>query len=127
MGGAERGQTPAGLSPGGGGGTVSMNNAAKLLKGAVKLEVRGRVGTGPQLAFNDSPRVERHHSDVLGFEILVGNSGRFDCDQSALAVDGTGIAPGVNDQTLFNEVEIGFTNCLLQLPQAHGSAITNNE
>jgi len=60
MGGAERRQLSTRLCPGGGGGTVRMDDAPNILESAIKLEVRRGVQAGPEPPFKYSgPNRER--------------------------------------------------------------------
>lgn len=115
VGGAERREVAAALGPGSGEKAMSVGNATDVFESAIKDEMGRSVGTGVELAFDDTAGIERDDDHVLGLHDVVGNTGGFDDHQAALAVNGAGVAPGVDDEALGDQFEIGGAYLLFEI------------
>ena len=88
---------------------------------AVEDEVRGQVGGGPQLAFDNLP-VEVRDDKVRRFHPVVWDTARFDRDETLLAIDAAGISPGVHDEAAADELQVGVEDLFSERFEFHALA-----
>lgn len=110
--GAKSGNWAATLRPGSGKKAVRVNDAANLAKSAIKDEMSRSIGAGLQGAFDDFSTFERNDDHVPGFHRGVGDARRLDYNVAAGAINATDVAPGLDDQPLAYELQVGGADLL---------------
>ena len=114
------GNALARLRPGRGVKTVRVNDAADVLERAVKRQMGRRVGTGFERALDDAAGFQRNHHHLFRRQAGVRHAGRLDDHQVILAFHRAGIAPGLDDQAIRDQLQIRVTNLFLQFFEHFG-------
>ena len=86
---------------------MGVRDAADLGERLIKFNVRGRIGRGAQIAFDHlAVQVDDHH--VLCLHLVVLDARGLDDDKPRLSVDLRDVAPGEQNELVFDEIKIGL-------------------
>ncbi len=114
MGGTEGGDGEAGLRPCGGVFGMGVDDAADGGEGAIEQDVGDEIGGGAEGAFDDVA-VEVGEDDVGGGELVVGDAGGLDGDDSVRTADAGGVTEGKEREAAANDFEICVEDLLAEL------------
>jgi hypothetical protein len=96
-----------------------VSHAPDVRKVPVEFEVRGKIGGGTQIAFDDrSLKIADDH--VLGLEFFVRDTAGLNRDETLVAVETAGIAEGIDDESAANQFQICFEHLFAERLQQHG-------
>ena len=116
---AECGNGEAGLGEGGGELGVGVDDGADLGELAIEQGVGVEIGGGAEIAFEDFA-VEVGDDHVAGAEVIIGDAGGLDHNQSLLAINAGGVAEGVEDEAAADELEVGVKDLFAKGLKEHG-------
>ena len=73
-----------------------------------------RVGAGTEIALHNLAGHQRYNDHMFGFHRIVRDAGRIDDQVAAGAIHAAGVAPGLNDQSFANQMQIRLAHFLFQ-------------
>src|SRR5262249_26809988 len=111
---SEGGNGAATLRPGRGEKAVGVNDAANFSKRSIEDEVSVSVRAGLQIALDDFSGIERDDDHMAWLHRGVGNARRFDDDVPAGVVNAADIAPGLDDKTLGDQLQVCSADLLFE-------------
>ena len=94
---------------------MRVSDAADFGKRAIQHQMGGRVGAWPQIAFDDTAGLQRNDDHMVRSHRLIWHAGRFDHQTAAGAIHAAGVAPGLDDETLANQLTVASADFLFQL------------
>ena len=97
---------------------MRMGHPANAEKLPVQLQVRGKIGRGPQVSFDDRAFEIRNNHLSCG-QFLVGDTAGLNGNESFCAIDSAGVSECVEDKAAPNEFKICFQHLFAQRLKQH--------